>query len=227
MIIALIVAYMIWGDFLSFESIKLHQASLRSFARQHYGLSVAIFISVLISTAFFVPGALAISLLGGFLFGTVPGVLYIDTGMTLGAALSFLSARYVFGNRLQKKFAPQFKRLNEEIKKHGPNYLVVLRIVPLMPFFAVNYLAAMTKMPLLRFVLSTMIGILPGALACAYAGEQLSSIQSLKGLMSPPMVLAIIAIAVLTLLPVILSHSKRVMKNGGASRIIRLFRQRR
>ncbi len=58
------------------------------------------------STAFFVPGALVMSLLGGFLFGTVLGVVYIDAGMTLGAVLAFLAARYVLGKRLQEKFSP-------------------------------------------------------------------------------------------------------------------------
>lgn len=214
-LLALVLAYITWGDLLKFETVKEHRAVLKAYAGEHYVLSVAIFISILVSTAFFVPGALVMSLLGGFLFGTAAAVVYIDTGMTLGAVLAFLAARYVFGNRIQKKFAGQLKKLNEEIKRYGPSYLIVLRIVPVMPFFAVNYLAATMKMSCLRFTVSTALGVLPGAFTYAYAGQQLSRVESLKGLVSPGMILAIIAMAVLALLPVIVSRSKRMIKGDG------------
>lgn len=216
-IIALIVAYIAWGHLLSFETIKGHRAGIKLYTEQHYTLSVVLYISILMSTAFFVPGALVMSMLGGFLFGTVLAIIYIDAGMTAGAVLAFLTARYVLGNRLQEKFAPQLKVFNEEIKAHGSKYLAVLRILPVMPFFAVNYLAAMTKISLLRFSVSTLLGILPGAFTYAYAGEQLSSIESLKGLVTPRMILAIVAMAALTLIPVFFSHSRRWMKRNKAA----------
>lgn len=210
--VALVIAYVAWGDLLSLETIKLHRAELVVYSREHYVLSAATFIIVLVLTAFFIPGAIVMSLLGGFLFGMPTAVVYIDAGMTLGAVLAFLAARYVFGNWLQKRFAAQMKVLNAEIKKHGPSYLTVLRIIPIMPFFAVNYLAGLTKMSLFRFTVSTMIGILPGAFIYSYAGEQLANIESVKGLMSSRMIIAVIAMAILTLLPVIVSHLKRLAK---------------
>lgn len=213
-LVALIIAYIVWGDLLGLETIKEHQTELISYTRHHYILSVAVYISILVLTAFFIPGALVMSMLGGFLFGTAAAVVYIDAGMTLGAVLAFLASRYVLGERLQKRFAPRLKALNDEVNKHGPSYLIVLRIVPIMPFFAVNYLAGATTMSLVRFTASTILGVLPGALVNAYAGEQLSNIESIKGLMSPKMVIAIIAMAVLTLIPVIVSHSKRLIKDS-------------
>jgi uncharacterized membrane protein YdjX (TVP38/TMEM64 family) len=194
---------------LSLATVKEHQEALMSFTGRHYALSVAIYISILVSMAFFIPGALVMSLVGGFLFGTAAAVVYIDAGMTFGAVLAFLSARYVFGSKIQKRFPRQLRALNREIEKHGQNYLAVLRIVPVMPFFAVNYLAAMTKMSCLRFAVATMLGILPGAAAYSFAGQRLSKIDSLDGLISPGTVAAFAALAFMAIIPVILSHSRR------------------
>jgi uncharacterized membrane protein YdjX (TVP38/TMEM64 family) len=220
LIFILIIAYLIWGDLLSFHSIKAHQASLQSYAYNHYASSVALFILVFISTAFFVPGALILSLSGGFLFGTIPAVIYIDVGMTIGATLAFLSARYVLGNHFQHKFAAQLSSFNKEIKRHGPSYLIVLRMIPVMPFFVINYMAAMTKISVVRFVISTAVGVLPGAVIHAYIGEQLSAMESPKGLMTPKMIVALALMAILAMLPVAMTHWKKVRERKRSKRTL-------
>lgn len=212
---AMIAAYVLWGDLLRFENLKDHRAALESYTERHYMLSATLFTLVLISTAFFVPAALVLSISGGFLFGVLPAVILIDVGMTAGATLAFLAARYVFGGWLQRTYGRRLKAFNEEIGRHGPNYLIVLRVIPVMPFFAVNYLAAMTRMTLARFVVATLLGVLPGAFVYAYAGAQLSVIESIDELFSVKIFLVFVVIALFTLLPVIRSHWKRLRGRPG------------
>ena len=68
------------------------------------------------------------------------------------------------------------KRFNEEIEQHGINYIFTLRIMPL-PSFLTNYLAGMTKIPLKKFMLATVLGTIPGSLVYTFAGRQLSMIK--------------------------------------------------
>lgn len=78
-------------DFISFETFSRNKEDLIRLVEDQYFLSVIGFMTAFVSTAFFVPGALVLSLMGGFLFGVIPGILYVNIGATVGAALAFLS----------------------------------------------------------------------------------------------------------------------------------------
>ncbi|MGE5808613.1 MAG: TVP38/TMEM64 family protein, partial [Nitrospirota bacterium] len=86
------------GSALTFENLQRNRQALLSFVSAHYVLSVVSFISVyVIVAALSIPGAVILTLAGGFLFGTIAGVLYVDAGATAGAVCAFLSARYLLG----------------------------------------------------------------------------------------------------------------------------------
>jgi len=210
-IAAVLVAFLYSAprEFFTFENIKGQKELLKEFVDHHYLLSVSAYIASHILTAFFVPGEILLVLMGGFLFGMILGTLFVNMGMTLGATLAFLSARYLVGDWVQKKYAEQLIRLNAQTARYGHNYLLFLRIIPLVPFCVVNYLAGITKIPLKNFILATSLGILPGSLFLTYAGQQLSTINRLRDLYSPSFYLALSGLAVLALLPVILGLIKR------------------
>ncbi len=206
---ALVAAYLGWGESLTSDSINEHKKELQEYVERNYPASVFLFIGVLMTTAFFVPGVLLFAMVGGFLFGTLRAVLFVDIGITAGACLAFLTARYLLGTRLQEKFASRLSAFNREIEHHGSKYLLVLRIIPMLPFFVVNYLAGLTAMPLKRFAVLTFFGVIPGALVLAYTGEQLGSVASAHDVMSPRIWVAFGAMALLIMLPVITAHWKR------------------
>ena len=153
------------SEYLTFESLKENRDILRSCIETHYVSSVIAFIAVVVSTAFFVPGIIAMTLVGGLLFGVLMGTVYVLVGATIGATIAFLSARYVLGNWIQHRYEEHLKAFNNEISRHGYNYLIAFRIVPIMPFFLVNYLAGITKMPLSRFIWTTAVGMFPGSVS--------------------------------------------------------------
>jgi uncharacterized membrane protein YdjX (TVP38/TMEM64 family) len=118
-------------DYLTFDAVKEHRTALKDFVSNHYGPSVIIFIALFLSTAFFLPGAIVLMILGGFLFGVVWGVDYVNVAATACSALAFLSSRYLIGNGFRRD-SPQLRLFNRK-SCHGQNYLLFLRIVPLFP----------------------------------------------------------------------------------------------
>ena len=96
-------SYFLQG-YLSFDSLRAHRVILAEFRDANYLLAVLVFIlAYTLFVAFSVPGGLILSLSGGFLFATFPGVLYNMVGATLGASAIFLAARWGFGANLGGK----------------------------------------------------------------------------------------------------------------------------
>jgi uncharacterized membrane protein YdjX (TVP38/TMEM64 family) len=199
-------------DVVTLERIKEERDVLQTFVQGNYPLSVFFFVLLTVSTAFLLPGAIALMLAGGFFFGVVPGLLFAVTGLTLGAVTAFLAARYVLGVWVQERYKVLLASFNEEIQRHGHYYLITLRVVPVLPFFLVNILAGLTKISLKRFAASTTGGLLPAAFVYSFAGRRLADINSPRDILSPGMIAALFFIAVLVLLPVILKNVERMRK---------------
>ena len=199
-------------QYLTFENLKAHRELLQRYVAEHYLLSAAVFVAYFVSTALLVPGAVASTVAGGFLFGVVMGAIYVNIGAAMGSALAFLFSRFLIGNWVQKRYGNQLKRFNEEIEEHGLSYLFTLRIVPALPFFVTNYLAGMTKIPLRKFMLVTVLGTIPGSIVYTFAGRELARIEKLEDILSLKLLLAFFLLALFALTPVIRDLAKKHKK---------------
>jgi len=201
---------------LTFENLKQHRDSLQLFVQGNYWLSVAAYVSLYaITTSLSLPVALILTLAGGFLFGTTAAVLYIDVGATIGATIAFLSARYLLGERLQERYQDQLQRFNAEFERDHVHYLLTVRLIPIFPFFVINFLAGLTRVPLRMFIWTTAVGIIPATAVFAFAGRQIGSIDALGDIVTMKMLLAFTALGLMTLAPVLY---KRVIAKGGRER---------
>jgi uncharacterized membrane protein YdjX (TVP38/TMEM64 family) len=204
------------GSAITFENLKQNREALVSFVDGHYILSVASFIAVyVLATALSVPGAVILTLAGGFLFGTATSVIYIDIGATAGAACAFLSARYLLGNRLQQKYGGQLAKFNSEMDRNGASYLLTLRLIPVFPFFLINFLAGLTKVPFRTFLWTTSLGIIPGTAVFAFAGQQLGSIDSPADILSKKVIAAFAALGLFALAPAVWKRIKNEQMPSG------------
>jgi uncharacterized membrane protein YdjX (TVP38/TMEM64 family) len=214
-LLILVICFLVWlslEDYITFEALKKNSEALKQFVHTHYIESVLVFILFFISTAFFVPGAIVSTIAGGFLFGVLMGTIYVNIGSTIGATIAFLSARYLLGNWIQHRYAKQLLMFNEEIARHGHNYLIVLRIIPVLPFFIVNYLSGLTKISTRKFVLITSLSMLPGSVVYTFAGQELGTLRSPGDAFSLKFFVAFGLVALFVLLPVIVTHGKRLSK---------------
>lgn len=188
----------------TFDTLVENKDALKSYVAENYVLAAVIFVvAYFLSTTFSLPIALLLSLAGGFLFGTLAGTVYINMGATTGATALFIGSRYFFGEYFQGKYGANVKALNDELEKNGRSYLLTLRFIPIFPFFLVNLMAGLSTISLSTFVWTTAIGIIPGSFVYAYAGSQLSSIQSTEDIVSPSILSALILLGLLALVPTI------------------------
>ena len=109
----------------------------------------------------------------GFVFGVVEGTVCVVVGTTLGAALAFLIARYLFGDRASQ-FVLRRARLrlvSEELTPHGWKIVLLTRLVPFFPFKLSNYFFGLTQFSLRGFMGGTFVGIIPLSLHNVWLGS--------------------------------------------------------
>lgn len=191
------------GRALSLEVLKGHRNQLLAFTQDHYVAAAALFVLAYIAvTGLSLPGAVIMTLAGGFLFGGLIGTLLVNVGATTGATLAFLAARYLLRDAVERKFGTWLEPLQEGFAKNAFSYLLTLRLIPLFPFFVVNLVSGLTRVRLDTYVAATALGIIPGSFVYAYAGRQLGTINSLKEIASPNVIAAFVLLGVLALIPV-------------------------
>ncbi|MDK9756358.1 TVP38/TMEM64 family protein [Vibrio sp. D173a] len=190
-----------FGQYLTLENAKAQQEALNSFIDQNFIYAAATYFFAYIAiTAFSIPGAAVVTLLGAALFGFWTSLLLVSFASTIGATIAFLSSRYLLREWVQSKFGSKLSAINQGVGKDGAFYLFSLRLIPVFPFFLINLLMGLTPMTIARFYLTSQIGMLPGTAVYLNAGTQLATIDSLSGIVSPT-VLA--SFALLGLFPII------------------------
>ena len=201
--------------YLSFQTLREHREVLLSWVDTAGVLAALTYMAVYAAAvAFSLPGGAVLSITGGFLFGTVWGTVYIVISATLGATVLFLIAKTALGDILRAKAGHWLHKMEAGFRANALSYLLVLRLVPLFPFFVVNLVPAFLGVPLSTYVIGTAIGIIPGAFVYASVGAGVGSIFAaggvlrVEGILTPQILMALIGLAVLALLPVLYKKIK-------------------
>lgn len=216
---AAVLGYVFLRDVLSFQSLADNRQTLEAFRDDNYLATVAVFmIAYVFIVGLSLPGATIITLTGGFLFSTFPGVFFNVIAATIGATGIFLAAKSGFGDRMAARMEASSGRLNrikEELDTNQWSILFIIRLVPIIPFFVGNLLPAMVGVPLHRFVISTFIGIIPGGLVYTSVGAGLGAVLD-RGetpnfgiIFEPQIILPLLGLALLSSLPIVLRRFKK------------------
>jgi pyruvate/2-oxoglutarate dehydrogenase complex dihydrolipoamide dehydrogenase (E3) component/uncharacterized membrane protein YdjX (TVP38/TMEM64 family) len=142
------------------------------------------------------PGAFLLTPAAGVIFGTVIGSAWVSFASTIGATLSFLAARYLFRAFIETRFAGVAERVNRGIREEGAYYLFGLRLVPLFPFFAINPVMGLTRLPTWTFYWVSQVGMLPATVLYVNAGAQVGRIESVSGVLSPALLSSFALLAI-------------------------------
>jgi uncharacterized membrane protein YdjX (TVP38/TMEM64 family) len=202
-LLAALFFYLDLGRYLTLESLKKNRELLASLYSGHRATFIVTFLAVyIVQTALALPGAAILTLAAGAVFGAVMGTVYANIGATAGATLAFLVARYLFRDTIQGTFGPRLDGINRELEQSGLNYLLFLRLVPVFPFFLINLAAGLTRMPLGKFFIGTMIGIIPGGFVYCNAGASLASISTTGEILSVRVVGSFALLGLFALVPV-------------------------
>ncbi|HDY7720398.1 TPA: TVP38/TMEM64 family protein [Vibrio vulnificus] len=175
-----------FSQYLTLDNAKAQQLALNSFIEENFLFaSISYFVIYVGLTAFSVPGATVVTLLGAALFGFWYSLLLVSFASTIGATIAFLSSRYLLKDWVQVRFGDKLSAINQGVEKDGAFYLFSLRLIPVFPFFLINLLMGLTPISIGRYYLTSQIGMLPGTAVYLNAGTQLADINSLSGILSP------------------------------------------
>jgi uncharacterized membrane protein YdjX (TVP38/TMEM64 family) len=203
-------------EHLTLSELKLRRDELQALVQDYPLLSLGVYILVYVAVvSLSLPGALIMTLSGGFLFGPWIGGLAAATGASLGAAVIFLICRTAVGDALRGKAGSTISRIEEGVRRDAFSYLLTLRLIPVMPFWLVNLAAGFVAIPLRTFLIATVLGILPGSLVYAGLGSGLGHVfasgqePNLRVIFEPQVLLPLIGLSLLSLLPIVLRRFRK------------------
>jgi uncharacterized membrane protein YdjX (TVP38/TMEM64 family) len=217
-----------WGG-ISLEGLVRHRMAIGAFVNAHRALAVLVYIALYIAVvALSVPGAVFLTVTGGFLFGLAVGASAAVIGATIGATLIFLIARSALGEPLLRRAGPRAAQLARGFRDDAFSYLLFLRLVPAFPFFLVNLVPAFAGVRLAPFIAATALGVIPAAVVFALAGTGLDSVIAAqqaangdclaagrndchmafdaKDVLTPQLIGALVALGLLALVPVVVKR---------------------
>ena len=199
LVIATVIILYLVGGGEKYLNIRLYQGLFES---SPAATAIIFFAVFFVSTSCSLPVTGVLALASGIVFGTVTGFLLSLTASTLGGTVSLYSTRYLFYDLVSRKFPGQVEMVNKGIEKEGAFYLFGLRMIPVIPFWLLNWLMGLTSMSVPVFMLATLFGMVPVLLIFAYTGNELGNIESLSlsAVLTPGLILALCLMASFPLL---------------------------
>ncbi|GAB4483472.1 MAG: TVP38/TMEM64 family protein [Thermodesulfovibrionales bacterium] len=178
---------------LTLSALKESQHALAALYAARPAAVIAVYAAVYVAAAAFsLPGATALTLAGGGIFGLLTGTVVVSFASSIGATFSCLVSRYLLRDWVQSRFSDRLVAVNQGIEKDGPFYLFSLRLIPVFPFFVINLVMGLTRMPLRTFYWVSQLGMLPATIVYVNAGREIARIESLSSVLSPGLIFSFV-----------------------------------
>lgn len=203
------------GRYVSLEALHEHRRVLKAWVDRTGAVAVLVFgVVYAVMVALSVPGGLIMTVAGGFLFGASLATVTVVISATVGATVLFLAAKFALGDYLRARAGPALQKMEAGFRENAFSYLLVLRLVPVFPFWLVNLAPAFLGVSLRTYVVGTFFGIIPGTLVYALVGNGAGAVLEAGGpldlgvIFKPEILAPIIGLAVLALVPVVYKRIK-------------------
>lgn len=213
--------------YLSVDELAARRQQLLDLVHAHPILGLVGFVGLyVLVVAFSIPGAMIMTITGGFLFGPWLGAAAAVTGASSGATVMFLVARSALGDVLRRrtKAGGLIERIQLGVRANAFTYLLALRLIPVVPFWICNIAAGFVQIPITTYVLATVLGIIPSTVIYASIGSGLGHVfdsgrkPDLGLVMDPQVLLPLLGLAALALVPIAYHawklHRRRALPDG-------------
>jgi len=194
-VVVLVAVFRYYGleQYLTLEFVKNSQERFQALYADHAALVIAAYMGIyVLVTALSLPGAAVLTLAGGALFGFITGLLTVSVASTVGATLACFVARFLLRDWVQGRFGQRLAAVNRGVEQEGAFYLFTVRLIPVFPFFVINLVMGLTRMPLRTFFWVSQLGMFPGTMVYVNAGKELGKIQSPGDILSPGLILSFV-----------------------------------
>lgn len=207
--------------FVSLAELARNCENLEAWVDAHPVLSRAAYAAAyFLAIAFSLPVGLVLTIGGGVVFGLFEGTAITVLAATAGALAVFLAARSAIGDALRRRAGPFAAKLERGFREDALSYLLVLRLVPLFPFWLVNIVPALLGVPVRTYLIGTLLGIIPGTFVFVSVGNGLETIIDRGGIpgveifLEPSVLIPIAGLAALALVPVIYKRLRGRPRRG-------------
>ena len=205
-------------SYFTVDSIRAATDHVRTYYHAHDLLFTAGFVSIYtLINALYLPGALALMLVGGALFGPGLGTLWVSLGATLGATAGFLLSRHFLYHRVQRAYPERLRGVNQGIERDGAFYLFILRLLPGLPNTVTTLLMGVTPIRVRTFFWVTLVGLLPWTAVYVFAGDRLAQLRSLSDIFSPGLIGAFLAVIALSVAGRLIARARSDKRADGGS----------
>lgn len=178
---------------LSFEQVEAIKAFVLSFGI--YAPLIFIVLFTLAPLVFFPDGILALA--GGLIFGFTIGSVYIIVGALCGGSLSFFLARW-YGKKMHEKLSNEkLIHFHRSVQSHGFLMILLLRLVPLVPFNIISYSAGFSTIRYRDFFFATFLGMMPGVFVYANIGAKTLAFGTVDFWMSIALMVLLVIVSML------------------------------
>lgn len=201
---------------MTIENIKNHRHLLVKWTHENYLLAIISYLIIYTSIiAISIPGALIFTMAAGFLFGTTWGTVLVLISETVGSSILFYAIKISLSDWFEKRAGKWVKKMEKNFQNNAFSYILTLRLIPIIPFWVVNIVAALVGVELPTFMLSTFIGIIPLTIIYVSLGESLGSmfdaeqVSSLSILLQPHILFPLLVLSSLSILPGVYHYFKK------------------
>lgn len=233
-LVAVIIAFFATGlhKQLSFDQIAINYGLLTGFVAEQPVISALAMVAIYtLATAVSFPAAWLFTVTAGLIFGWALGGVLVVFGATLGACTLYLAARYALADFFKQRAGSVLTKMADGFRDDATSYMLFLRLAPIFPFALVNVVPGILGVPLLTFAWTTFVGIIPGVIAYAFAGEGLRSIVAERAtacaadvapcgqaltpgdLVTPQILIAFALLGIVSLMPVVIKRLRKARKS--------------
>ena len=214
----LFLSGVVWGIQCACVNLKsFSPASIRDYIQSFGSLAgVAYVIAYALNTVSVLPPIGFISLSAGLAFGKALGALLLLLGASLGSTCTFFISRFFGRQAVEKLIKGKFKEFDDSLAKKGFVTILFLRLIPLVPYEALNYVPGLSKISFRSYFFASFIGFIPGVIVSAFFGGALGEIKNFKDIFSFKFALALIVLILMACLPFIYLYlkNKKKVKNS-------------
>jgi pyruvate/2-oxoglutarate dehydrogenase complex dihydrolipoamide dehydrogenase (E3) component/uncharacterized membrane protein YdjX (TVP38/TMEM64 family) len=179
------------GRYFTLDFFKSQQTAIDAYVSANPLQAGLVFFLIYIAvTGLSLPGAAIMTLVAGAVFGLLWGTLIVSFASSIGATLAFLVSRFLLRDSIQSRFGDKLRAINSGVEKDGAFYLFTLRLVPAFPFFVINLVMGLTPLKTWTFYWVSQLGMFAGTLVYVNAGTEIAKIETLRGILSPGLILS-------------------------------------
>lgn len=200
LLLSVVVLAALFDEWVSFEAIKAIAVDSLSYVDQYPLLGMVIFaVFYFVICSLPTPFTSVFTMVAGYLFGNVAGLLITSFMSALGGTVMFILVRYLLRDWVQQRVALHSQLFEQASRSNSFSIALSLRLIPGMPFPAPAIILGLSQLSITKFYVSTQLGLFASLFVYVNAGRSLAQVHSIEDVFSLQLVLSLLLLALLPL----------------------------